>query len=419
MIEVFVPRENVNDESVVILAVHFASGAEVKKGDVIVSIETSKTNIDIESEHNGVINHELQVGVEVDVGSLLFTIGGERLTPPNSNPNNLVISDVSKGSLTAKFSQAALKRSQELGVQLNHFTTGWITSADIEKSMGITKPVFMMPVAESVITKINGPIGLKLPTTEMSLSKRKQAEIKNLQMGDHGATTSTIGIEIHVPGERVVKPPYLFKDSISDLIIFEGARLLRQYPELNASYKNDKKWIAYQQINFGWSFDNGKNLKVLAVKNADKLPLSQLHEEVERLLHLYESGENIPNDLLLDSTVTFSDLSRSDASYMRPLINGYQSLILGVVKSSPNVFEIFASFDHRVSEGLSVVNFLSELKKRILSYYYLNNGVANISCYACGKHMSEELELGYRGFVKITLASGEEGNLCRNCFEGW
>ena len=402
MIEVFVPRENVNDESVVILAVHFASGTEVKKGDVIVSIETSKTNIDIESEHNGVINHELQVGIEVDVGSLLFAIGGDQITPIKLSANNPVLNDVGGVSLTAKFSQAALRRSQELGVQLNQFTTGWITSADIEKSVGITKPILMMSAAEPVITKNNGPVGLTLPATEMPLSKRKQAEIKNIQMGDQGATTSTIGIKIHVPGERVVQPPYLFKDSISDLIIFEGARLLRQYPELNASYKNDKKWIAYQQINFGWSFDNGKNLKVLAVKNADELSLSHLHEEVERLLNLYESGESIPNDLLLDSTVTFSDLSRSDASYMLPLINGYQSLILGVVKSSPNVFEIFASFDHRVSEGLSVVN-----------------GVANISCYACGKHMSEELKLGYRGFVKITLANGQEDNLCRNCFEGW
>lgn len=221
MIEVFVPRENVNDESVVILAVHFASGTEVKKGDVIVSIETSKTNIDIESEHNGVINHELQVGIEVDVGSLLFTIGGDQITP--LNPNNLVLNDVGDVPLTAKFSQAALKRSKELGVQLNQFTTGWVTSADIEKSVGITKPVLMMSAAEPVITKNNGPVELTLPATEMSLSKRKQSEIKNLQMGDHGATTSTIGIEIHVPGERVVKPPYLFKDSISDLIIFEGA----------------------------------------------------------------------------------------------------------------------------------------------------------------------------------------------------
>ena len=104
---------------------------------------------------------------------------------------------------------------------------------------------------------------------------------------------------------------------------------------------------------------------------------------------------------------------------MLPLINGYQSMILGVVRKSKNAFELFASFDHRISEGLLVTNFLSELKRRILSYYYLNNGVANITCHACGKSMSDEIELGYRGFIKVTLANGCDDNLCRNCFEGW
>jgi pyruvate/2-oxoglutarate dehydrogenase complex dihydrolipoamide acyltransferase (E2) component len=412
MIEVFVPRENVNDESVVILAVHFSSGVEVRKGDIVVSIETSKTNIDIQSEHDGVISHRLIVGDEISVGALLFTVGGDRQATASQ------LSTFTDVSTDAKFSQAALKRAQELGVKLTQFTKGWITSSDVENAAGLKRLSPIQYINESLSIK-NGTINkLNSPVKEMPLSKRKQAEIKNLQMGDHASTTSSIGIEIRVPGERVIKPPYLFRNSISDLIVYEGSRLLKQYPELNAAFKNEKKWAAYEQVNFGWSFDNGKNLKVLAIKNSDEISLINLQEEVERLLNLYESGESIPNDLLLESTVTFSDLSHTESSYMLPLINGCQTLILGVVRKSKNLFEIFASFDHRVSEGLSVVKFLGELKNRILSYYRLD-GIANISCYACGKNLSEELGLGYRGFVKITLASGEDENLCRNCFEGW
>lgn len=419
MIEVLVPRENVNDESVIISAVHCSSGVVVKKGDVVVSIETSKTNIDIASEHAGVINHNLEVGHEIDVGALLFTIGDQQLHKQSSNLTDSILVDDSKNITVAKFSHAARKRAQELGVSLSQFSVGWISSADVEELAGIKRPLPKLQLPDSIVSKNNVTTDLSLPIKEFPLSKRKQAEVKNLQIGNHESTTSVIGIQIQVPGERVVKTSYLFKESISDLIVFEGARLLRQYPELNAFYKNEKIWASYQEVNFGWSFDNGKNLKVLAIKQADQLTLSQLHQEVERLLNLYESGNSIPSQLLSDSTVTLSDLSRSDASYVLPLINGYQSMILGVVRKSKNLFELYASFDHRVSEGLTVSNFLSELKKRILSYYFLNNGIANIVCYGCGKSMSEELDLGYRGFIKVTLANGCDDNLCRNCFEGW
>ena len=423
MIEILVPRENVNDESVIILEVNFASGSKVKKGDVVVSIETSKTNVDIDAPEDGVVTHQLIKGAEVDVGSLLFTLAnGQDSASQIKEQSNIqsVESTVANQKLKAKFSIAAVIRAKELGVNLGQFDHGWVTSADIEKHAGIAIP---MAIYRHVTTdkkpKKKGASVLATSSTKIAISKRKQAEAKNLISGDHGSTTSTIGIEIKLLGERLVTPPFLFKDSISDLIAFEASKLLRQYPELNGSYIDEKTWSQYDQVNFGWSFDNGKNLKVLAIKDADKLSLISLQEEVVRLLDLYDSGATISMDLLTDSTVTFSDLSRSSASFMFPLINGHQTLILGLVRKSKDVFEVFASFDHRVSEGATVVNFLADLKSRVLSYFVDQNGVMNVSCYACGKSMVEELGLGHRGFIKMTLANGEDESLCRNCFEGW
>ncbi|QWD32238.1 hypothetical protein G6678_01685 [Polynucleobacter paneuropaeus] len=423
MIEILVPRENVNDETVIILEVNFASGSKVKKGDVVVSIETSKTNIDIDAPEDGVISHQLEKGAEIDVGSLLFALAnGQESASQIAEQSNAQGADssVETQKLKAKFSIAAIKRAKELGVNLSQFDGGWVTSADVERHAGIAtqRVVIQQPPADIKPGKKDVPI-LSVASTKVPISKRKQAEAKNLIAGDHGSTTSTIGIEIKLLGERLVPPPFLFKDSISDLIVFEAAKLLKKYPELNGSYINDKTWHQYDHVNFGWSFDNGKNLKVLAIKDADKLSLIGLQEEICRLLDLYDSAEAIPMELLTESTVTFSDLSRSHASFMFPLINGHQTLILGVVSKIKNVFEIFASFDHRVSEGLTVVNFLTDLKSRVLSYCVDQNGVANAYCYACGKSMVEELGLGHRGFIKMTLANGVEENLCRNCFDGW
>jgi len=423
MIEILVPRENVNDESVIILEVNFSSGSKVKKGDVVVSIETSKTNVDIDAPEDGVVIHQLEKGAEVDVGSLLFSLSNTQDTvteiKEQTNNQGAELNGATQKS-NAKFSIAAIKRAKDLGVNLGQFDHGWVTSADIEMHAGIAIPRARLQqvVADTKPEKKDAPV-LAVSSTKVSIPKRKQAEAKNLISGDHGNTTSTIGIEIKLLGERLVAPPYLFKDSISDLIAFEASKLLRQYPELNGSYTDEKTWSQYDQVNFGWSFDNGKNLKVLAIKDADKLSLAGLQEEVGRLLDLYDSGQTIPMELLTDSTVTFSDLSRSSASFMFPLINGHQTLILGIVRKSKYVFEIFTSFDHRVSEGLTVVNFLAELKSRVLSYFLDQNGIVNISCYACGKSIAEELRLGHRGFIRMTLANGEDENLCRNCFEGW
>lgn len=414
MNDVYVPRENVNDDSVIINLVHFASGSIVKKGQVVVEIETSKTSIEIESPEDGIVKHDLKVGVEIENGKLLFSVGQAKDNKEILKPQEEKTLDQSD----IKISNAARKRATELGVSIDEMGSGWITIEDVEKKSGIIKSSLKNKNLNNTFDNTE-EITLNLPFKKEILSKRKQAEIKNLQMGNHHTTSSTIGIDIKVPGKRIIEAPFLFQDSISDLIVYESSKLLRKYPELNASYIGTKSYGKYEDINFGWSFDNSSNLKVLAIKNSDKLSLSELHLEVERLLEIYESNQNIPMELLTSSTVTISDLSRTEATFIFPLINGYQSLILGVVRKLQDHFSILATFDHRVSEGLTVAKFLSELKSRILSYYFDKDGIVSLACYACEKSITEELSLNNRGFVKITLSNGDEANLCRNCFEGW
>ena len=82
-------------------------------------------------------------------------------------------------------------------------------------------------------------------------------------------------------------------------------------------------------------------------------------------------------------------------------------------------YSIFASFDHLVSEGLNVTKFLSELKGRVESHFYDSSAGFNLYCDGCEKTISEEISLGNRGFINITLFDGSTGCFCRNCYEGW
>ena len=425
MTEVFVPRENVNDDAVTVSSISIADGDITSKGNIVAQIETSKTNIDIEAPVSGIIRHKLYVGIEIPVGALLFSIDSPVIlqSPAETDKISPVGKEVEPKNPEVslpKFSKAATELAARFGVDLRQFESGWITGADISKSLS-KRGVEAGAVSQPPVSTDSFDEQLDISNTWIKVpnSRRKQAEIRSLLVGSHAATTSTIGVEIVLPGPRLVAPPFLFSNSISDLVVFESSKLLKQYPALNGAYINEKFRLEYEQVNFGWSFDNGDNLKVLSIKNSDRLTLMDIQNEVMRLLEIYESGGTIPLNLLTDSTVSVSDLSRTEASFMLPLINGRQALNLGIVSKSKGLFEIIASFDHRVSDGLALSTFLSDLKKRVLSYYLDEDGNVDLSCFICSKTIKEELADGHHGFISFVSSDGSIRNMCRHCFDGW
>ncbi|MEM7100817.1 MAG: 2-oxo acid dehydrogenase subunit E2 [Pseudomonadota bacterium] len=435
---VFVERQNVNDESVVVLQIHVQSGQCVSADDVVVEIETSKTNIEITSPVDGFVVMEVGVDEEVEIGALLFNV---HAADPAQQQDHAVSTDISSQEAADQdhaiqvssktLSKAASVRMAELGVSNDQLPEhSWITVADVEAAAGL-RPAdtsFAMPDRPSASSKQAArsdesstpkPVEPASPVDLQRKSKRKQAEAGNLTVFGNVLPQSTIWSTIHIENKRVVNPPFLFEQSIADLIVYEGAKLLQKYPALNACHIDDKNLGVYQQINFGISFDSGENLKVLAIEDADQLSLTEIQAKIEELLQLYESGKPIDQKILTGSTVTLSDLSQTGASSMLPLINGTQSLILGLSQTTPGCFEVAASFDHRVTEGLVVTQFLEALSERVVSYYFDDQGIVNTHCSVCARSMAEEVALGNRGMIKIQAANGKDQLVCRNCFDGW
>jgi pyruvate/2-oxoglutarate dehydrogenase complex dihydrolipoamide acyltransferase (E2) component len=424
---VHVPRESVNDHSVIIQHVLVESGSLVTQGQVICEIETSKTVIEVAAPEAGVVTHTLSNGKEIEVGAVLFDIADGMLLPASDLRNDEP--SIQNDSLNTSeimispplLSKAAAEYAQSRKISLNGFRACWVTRADLERGYPADTLSESRRINADSANQEPTIIVRDLPTLpyeEKSLTMRKRAEINSLVKAGHAETASTIAIKVTLPGSRLVAPDFLFKESITDLIIFEGSRLLVRYPELNAFYIDEKRIGYYKNINFGVSFDNVSNLKVLTIKDTNLLSLSELHLNFSKLLDLFESNQTISTEILGTSTVTISDLSSTSASFMLPLINGNQSLIIGVVKHSQRLFEIFATFDHRLSEGLRVSRFLEDLRKRVVSHYRDEEGRPNLYCEICKKSMRDELLLGNRGLLNLTLPTGDNVLMCRNCFEG-
>lgn len=150
-VQILAPFNNVNDETVVVLEWFFPDMAEVKKGDIILSFETSKANVEIEAPADGYLIHKAEVGDEVPIGGVLASIiSSIQSSPENSNktlnePDPLDIPTEHKnGSLNGlevtafqkqddrkpRFTPVAKRMIESLGIEYSNFAGQHLVRSD-------------------------------------------------------------------------------------------------------------------------------------------------------------------------------------------------------------------------------------------------------------------------------------------------
>ncbi|MBU3714662.1 MAG: 2-oxo acid dehydrogenase subunit E2, partial [Ferruginibacter sp.] len=104
-----------------------------------------------------------------------------------------------------------------------------------------------------------------------------------------------------------------------------------------------------------------------------------------------------------------------------PLVNYKNSAILGISSIDNKLQRCYLTltFDHRITEGKRVAEFLSALKNRIESFRNENNNplVNDISCYKCRKKLKDDL--ANIAFVKCITPQGMDSYVCQSCFKGF
>jgi pyruvate/2-oxoglutarate dehydrogenase complex dihydrolipoamide acyltransferase (E2) component len=155
-------------------------------------------------------------------------------------------------------------------------------------------------------------------------------------------------------------------------IVFEVARLLRQFPVFNA-YQQEQQVCYYARVNVGCAVDAGRGLKVLVVADADTKSADAVADEMHELVGQYLE-DRLPLKALSGATFTITDLSGEGVHDFQPLINQGQSAILGVAAEqiSPasewGTFHLVLTFDHRLSEGKTAAQFLNALRTRLTAH---------------------------------------------------
>ena len=181
-----------------------------------------------------------------------------------------------------------------------------------------------------------------------------------------------------------VKDEFLKKENnkltITHVFIKVVAEVLREFPILNSSLKDDKIYTK-NEINIGvaTALSNG-NLIVPVLKNSDQLSLVGVVKKTNELIKKARNNNLNPDDVV-DGTYTITNVGVFDTLTGIPIINQPQAgiLAIGSISKKPAVIEtekgdfigirrkmiLCHSYDHRIINGATGGLFLKRIKENI------------------------------------------------------
>ena len=152
MEKVYVDKYNASDDSFDLTEINFENGSKVEKADIIFSIESSKADIDIESQHTGYIYYDVKLNDKVFVGDLFYIVSNEKL----KNYKSYFINNADNGNadgIIISFKARILIENENI----NPIDIGkpFIKESDVINYLKTDKGIIKVELSEKVLQEIN------------------------------------------------------------------------------------------------------------------------------------------------------------------------------------------------------------------------------------------------------------------------
>ena len=162
---------------------------------------------------------------------------------------------------------------------------------------------------------------------------------------------------------------------VTPLLITAKALLIavRRHPEINASWDEVEQEIVYKHyINLGIAASTPRGLVVPNIKDAHRLGLKELAQEIAALTATARAGRSTQIDMS-DGTITITNVGVFGIDTGTPILNPGEAAILafGAIREQPWVHrgkikkrlvtQLALSFDHRLVDGALGSRFLSDV----------------------------------------------------------
>ena len=384
-------------------------GDVVEEGDILAEIETDKATMEFESFQSGTLLYiGLEEGDSAKVDALLAIIGPEgtdvsgiaknfkvagsdtktddkpKEAPKKDAPKQEAKQD-NKPASTAQVetsntstgrifvSPLAKKMAEEKGITLSLVKgsgeNGRIVKRDIENFTPAAAAQSSAPVAKFVASG-------QEDFDEKPNSQMRKAIAKNLAKSKFSAPHYYLNVEFDMDNAMAFRAQYNsipdVKISFNDMIVKACALALRQHPQVNSQWFDDKMRLN-NHVHIGVAVAVEDGLLVPVVKFANEQSLPQIGAAVKDFAGRARN-KKLSLDEMEGSTFTISNLGMFGIESFTSIINQPNSAILsvGAIVKKPvvkngqvvpgNTMKLTLACDHRTVDGATGAQFLQTLK---------------------------------------------------------
>jgi pyruvate dehydrogenase E2 component (dihydrolipoamide acetyltransferase) len=378
---IVMPSMGMYTEEGVLTAWLRSAGSRVRVGEPVAEITTEKATFEIPAPDEGTLHPVAAVGTTLRVEVLMGYIlqDGESVpsattastTPDSRTPVHISSSNQTSPGVTALRASPVAKRiAAQHGIDLKQVAgsgpDGRIVETDIQALItkrqsqpqkstaeGPSEPILMTGLRSSLAQRLRHTLSTAASTT---LTREAAAD--------------TLVAARAMLGEKLEKRP-----SYDALFIKLFAAALRDRPELNAIIEADTI-LRLAQVNVGFAVAVPNGLVVPVVHNVGSASFRDIVKIVDSLTERALSGRLHPADID-GGTATISNLGNYGIDAFTPILNGSQSVILGIGRIAPRPVVInkelavghacvlSLTFDHRVADGAPAALLLDAVVRRM------------------------------------------------------
>ncbi len=411
---VVMPKLGMTMTQATIVEWYAEDGDEVSKGDVLFTLETEKSTLDIEAPASGILHIRVPALETVPVKTVIAVIESEagaeagtsteakpepadepiRATPKaravareqnlsladladieGAGPRDMIVVADVKAALASRAevraTPVARRLAEHLEVDLSQVSgsgpRGRVVKADVERA---ASPEASPEASAAATAPTEPPPSLPLEglrgiiAERMSASWRERPHVTVMREID---ATALVAMREQINAER----PDHGKLSYNALIVRAAALALREQPHINVQL-TAVGLAQLPDINIGLAVDTERGLMVPVLHQADAKSLLELDAALKALAQRAIEGRCLPDELT-GGTFTVTNLGMYGVEAFTPIINPPESAILGVggIIAKPAVHQgeiairqrmtLSLSFDHRLIDGAPAARFLQRI----------------------------------------------------------
>ncbi|MEO5838268.1 MAG: dihydrolipoamide acetyltransferase family protein [Acidimicrobiales bacterium] len=363
-----VPRVGQAAEEATLVAWLRTTGDAVVQGDVVATVETDKTEIEVESPTDGIVG-ELRAyeGESYAIGAVMvYVLAAGEAEPgddvpaeptPVARPERLVAARV---AASPRARRIADERGVDLAIIVGTGPDGLITERDVEKS-----------ITDAAVDVWHGR-----PVRNRHRLESLRARTAR-HLGETWSTTPHFVQMVDVDMTGAIEEHDATGTSYTELVVAAIARSLVEHPLLNAAYdKGDL--VEFDEVNIAIAVDTARGLDIPVIRNADRLELSALRAACRDAIDRAKADQLSPDERV-GASATVSNLGGYGIVAGTPVINGPESLLAFMGSVAPravvrdgaitirSMMTLSIAFDHRVVDGMAAAAFVASVTTRLES----------------------------------------------------